>query len=117
MISLTADYRTPARGGASLNMELIGLRGFPFSPRHAEQSAHVHLHLLFERVEDRVTKRTGGRQDAAVVHDDLHIRRGRGGGENGIGIGEVETQRHNPIAMGGHRASALFGSRTAALPH
>lgn len=71
-------------------------------PGDAEEAADVHLHLVFERVEDGVIEGTGRRQDAAVVHDDRHIRGGRSGGEDGIGIREIEPQRHDPLAVSRH---------------
>lgn len=58
--------------------------------------------------EDGLTEGTGGRQDTSVVHDDRDIRGGRGGSEDGIRIREIETQRHDPVAVGRHEGFRAF---------
>ena len=73
-------------------------------PRDHEGAEEVHLHLLSSTLDPlRISEfATEEADDARVVDQEVHVRRGRGGGGNLRGVGDIQLQRRDAWAVAGH---------------
>src|SRR5206468_8575051 len=72
--------------------------------RDREGAEEVHFHLLSPALEPLRIREfaTEEADDAGVVDQEVHVRRGRGGGGDLRGVGDIELQRRDAGAVAGH---------------